>query len=787
MRFTIDVQRLRVGWSVRVLDPDDNTPMRRAGSQDPILAEPRVLDEVVIGETPYPLPPAGGPDALPNGLAAETLEQTFRAVMNQGGGGDAVRQFGAYLFSTLLGDALWAGLTEASPRLDEMELALTWTADSPLNLLPWDVMHAGPVGGPVGPTTGLLAAKGVQITRRVAGTAGADRRIPGLPSPPKVLVAVASELTDTRIRAGAEYLGLLRALKHENKVLNTRLIIAATAADLARTIKTFQPTVVHVIGHGVRSRGKPVVLFRGEPGEPLDDPVDAARLLELMRTEDNLELPGLVVLNACAPTAIDEVTVGRPMAAELVAGGIPVVVGMSGNVADQACRLFTRAFYTSLLSGAEIAKAAAIGRRAGILYGGYDIGKQIDWALPTLYMAEAVGAVSIDVNASDPSLARLLAALEFTKQPEFPIFCGRWAFFAAYRNLVSTDGKQFLVIPVERADATGGDQEPPPQYGSERLLRELAAEALREGHLPILVSKRWLEVKEHKWPGHVEDYVRLIALGLARTVAALAMVPKHEDLRELDFWKHTKWLLDAPPPGERLPKEFDTFGLSAEQKLAKALMLDLLDVRAAVSELSGLDTDEGADEDSDAGMKIVLLLEDFHDLLFGDTFLELFRGFGIGDARARKHIRAVMTYHTIPVTPQNTTIKAIEDFMQSADVDRLPLGPLHGVFGEKVSDEDAGIAQEAALVYRQFLLGWQFDKRATPLSVAARDDRDRLIMARIAVATRWGIPSELAGRSTSLFINGLRPPVIPELRDADDEDALDVDARRAKLAAAGGG
>ncbi len=765
MRFTIDVETLPHGWSVRVLDLDGQ-PMRVPGSQDLILPEPRVLVEVATDTSAYPLPPIGSPDALPDGITADGLDMEFRNVMNQAAAQDGVQRFGVYLFNTLLGSELWTKIVAAATRRDEIELALTWPADSKMNVLPWDVMHT------TGPDAAFLAASGVQMTRRVAGTGDDARRITHLPSPPKVLVVVASELGDPNIRAGAEYLGLLRALKHVNKVLNTRLLIGATASDVSRAIQSFKPNVVHVIGHGKMSDDRPVIAFRGEPDKTMDDPVDAERLLGLLATEANLTLPGLVVLNACAPTSAEEVSIGRPMAAELVARGIPVVVGMSGNVADQACRLFTRGFYTSLLSGDEIAQAAAKGRRAGILFGNYDARSQIDWALPTLYMAEAIGPVSIDLTVTDPDQARLEAAQMFTRKPDYPVFCGRWSFFAAYRNLVSNGGKQFLVIPVDRRDATDSDQQSQPQYGSERLLQELAGEALRDGHIPILVSKVQLGISNHKWPSRPGVFVELIAKAFANTVTFLGHMPEHAALqgRLPEFWALTRQLL-ADPPVSGLPGEFAAFGLSDDQKLAKALMLDLLEIRRVVCEQRGLVSAE-------ADVKVVLFLEDAHDLLFWDTFVELFGSQGLVDERARTSTRAVLTYHTIPVEPQATTINAINDFLQSSDVDRLPLGPLHGRFLKQDSTDDAPVYQEASLVYRQFLLGWRPEHVPTPLSIAARDSLDRLIVFNLAQSTGWGVPAKLDQEVVTNAINMLRD-LTPQMRTANDDDALDAEAKRA--------
>jgi hypothetical protein len=44
---------------------------------------------------------------------------------------------------------------------------------------------------------------------------------------------------------------------------------------------------------------------------------------------------------------------GSPLAVQLVEIGVPVVVGMAGEVSEQACRFFARRFYEGFLEGEE--------------------------------------------------------------------------------------------------------------------------------------------------------------------------------------------------------------------------------------------------------------------------------------------------------------------------------------------------------------------------------------------------------------------------------------------------
>src|SRR6476659_807991 len=250
------------GWSVSILNHDTG---------DSLLAQPRTLRELRSGQDVFPLPPEPGGDGWPDNFAEDDLPLMFNGVMSEESATDrGVERFGRYLFATLLGQEAWQAILTAAPDDEPLELALTWGDDRALDRLPWEVMYA-PNGGAVPPaTSGLLALQpGLRFTRRVPGTTGKAYQLTELPSPPRVLVVVGSTLSDTNIRAGAEYLGLLRALKDENQTLNTRLVVEATADQVKRAVDAFKPTVVHVIAHGVP--GPKVRLRREAPDVGVDE------------------------------------------------------------------------------------------------------------------------------------------------------------------------------------------------------------------------------------------------------------------------------------------------------------------------------------------------------------------------------------------------------------------------------------------------------------------------------------------------------------------------------------
>jgi hypothetical protein len=767
MRFTIDVTQVTGGWEVRLLDPATQQPIVDRATGQPLLApSPRLLRVVDLAGELFPLPPADGADQLPAGFDPAQLSSALQDVLNQSAGSGGVERFGRYLFSTLLGQELW-GRIDAVAGDQPVELALTWAADDPaFNRLPWEIMHSGRED-PTKPYEGFLAAEpDVFITRRVRGTGGPTYALDTLPSPPRVLFVIGSPLNDPVIRPGAEYLGLLKHLEESQRQVHSRVLVEATAADVTQAIREFRPNVVHIICHGWLRDDGPSLELRLKRGSTEPDYVTAERLNLILKTEENLPLPSVVVLNACSTAAVDEVTVGRPLAAELVELGVPIVVGMSGKIEDQACRMFTRGFFGTLLAGGEVARAAARGRRAAIAFGGYDPRTQVDWALPSLYMAEAVGDASIEVQVIDEELERLRQALEFSKQPEFPAFCGRWDVFELYRELMSESQHQFLAVAAPRSDPTN-PAAPPARYGSTRLLKELAAQAMRDGHIPILVSKDWLMQKN--WPSGMDDFLDVVVKAVNKTIELLSGITRHTTLRESWDWAYLPMVRAAgsgAPIPEALPAELKRYGLAEEERLAKAFMLDLLDLRRTVCAQRGLD--------EEADVKLLLLIEDYHKLLFGDRLFALLGQYGLRDDRAVAKARAVIAYNSIPVDGQHQTVKDITDWANSHDVTAVQLGTLHGYVDPYRPLESPESFEQAALVYRHFLMNWRHGDRKKPLCITRSDNTAEVsnFIATLVDATSGGVPSELDQRPVSVFIaSHARENRL--LRHADDEDALE--------------
>ena len=124
-----------------------------------------------------------------------------------------------------------------------------------------------------------------------------------------------------------------------------------------------------------------------------------------------------------------------PFAARLVAGGVPVVVAMAGDISDTACRVFTRALTQAIGEGVPLADAVIRGRRAAF-HARPDL-DSTDWMLPAIFLAEHLsgGTSLVDTTAINAAKDRILD-LDLAREP---VFCGRAEFIAAMDRLLDWD------------------------------------------------------------------------------------------------------------------------------------------------------------------------------------------------------------------------------------------------------------------------------------------------------------------------------------------------------------
>jgi hypothetical protein len=741
-----------VGWDVRFFGPTPATPIC-----DPATGEPLVRKLSRTAHFGFPLPPRADADNIPDAAPhAELCRDTdgqliysaYRSIVARQPGPRGIDRFGAYLFQTLLGGRIW-NLIDAAAGESSLELGLTWpSSERVFNRLPWEMMRAD--------NEKFLAEEPeVAITRRVAGTS--HLQLGEITSPPRVLFVVGSRF-DLVIRPGAEYLGLLRALRDAHELvlgLRTHLLVEATRARLEHALSWFRPTVVHFICHGSFEDGSGVLYLTSDETPGNEDAVTPGELAALLATDQ--PPPQIVVLNACHtgeaedPGLIDAGRSAAPFASELVTRGFPVVVGMAGEVADRACRLFSRRFYQALLEGGEMAHAAAEGRRAGVLRHGGDPHSSVDWALPTLYIAEGVTEPRLEVTPLSVLRDWHVAAADYAP-PEFPAFCDRTDVVPLY-NLLLADADiqrralqrkadlQVLAVFVNHRDLDSEER-----LGRTWLLREMAAQAARNGHLPCLLDEYQPS----------DDYV----------LDLLAALERAGDETAMRFKLHWNWKyftgLQQLSDGDPLPADFPAEIRARYHRkpldppvLAVALRLDLLRLLEAARAVRAEESER---------TRLLLLIDNVHRMdRAADLLLNHLLG-PLGLRGASPDVRVVFTYSSMPAHGQEVAInRFIKPWLERANwAESIPLK----AFQPPLEDR---------LAYEFYLLNWRTTEgERKPLVISESPENEPWVKWFLDAMTEnvRGIPSKLETASFVVSWALKAPTFPPVLIEADDEAAL---------------
>jgi CHAT domain-containing protein len=586
---------------LRVEKVDDTTwrvRVEREGAQGPPLAE-RFIRRVIAGGEVFPQPPTGEVGAmdvqLPHYLlsstanAREIFDVYARVASGQPWAGE-VEAFGRYLFATLIGDEVWEMIRHEAGT-EPFELALAWAASEwELHRLPWEMMHSG---------AGFLAAERGRgaIRRIVAGAESSSAGQGGISVRPRVLFVVGGDSSDQRVRPGAEFFGLLQRLKDEEQdlALNPLLLRRATKNRLKTEMRRFQPSVVHFTCHGgVDSAGKAYLELPVEnPANP-PERLYSGDLLGVLRTQQGL--PPVVVLNASATAMQPRAPRAESLAVELAQGGVPVVAEMAGRVGDAACRLFAWRFYEALLKGESVVRAAAHGRRAGLRRPGAHPEQSPEWALPKIYLREGVSPWMMrDDEWVERARQRERCAREFRSLKRPPLFCDREDLIEAYRELMSDQSRKTVMAVEAEAYQVGVTN---PQFGKTRLLEELAAQAVRDGHVPCLVTFK----KDETPPSTLIGIARriLAAVRTARLHLTLNNPVEYELLRLIDVIEN------------QLPRDALSASVREELKWAGAESGKVVGAALRV-DLSALLSDS-REKLKDETLKLIVLIDEAHRL-----------------------------------------------------------------------------------------------------------------------------------------------------------------------------
>jgi CHAT domain len=693
IRVRIDVSRApeEEGWSASISSPILDAPITRFITR---------LDGRDAG---FPVVP---PEDLPPGLAEEARELAtaddpqviddvrVNIVAGQPGESD-ITIFGAYLHAVLFGKH-WSVIAEKAAG-QPLELALRWAlTEWELTRLPWEMIQVPDrLSGKWAPITW-----NVVITRLVPSAPDQQARIQ---ISPKVLFVVGTDLDDESIRPGAEFFTVWERLQEEGILFDFRVLLRATSQQIEDEIKSFQPSVVHFICHG--DDGHIDLVSADASGKQEPDKRDAQRCLDLLRGEAG-SYPPIVVLSACySASQSDPVSarVDAPLAAALVEGGVPIVVGMGGQVSDLACRLFARRFYEALLKKQPVTDATAEGRRAGMKHGS-DPYRSVDWALPMLFLADELDpAVDIDAGEVLRVQQRAERARRLRGRQNPVAFCDRIAVMQKQRELMDPN-KPLRVLVLEETDFVPDPRLPGKggKFGKTRVLREIAARAALDGHLPCLLTF----TRGDNCPtsaGHLS--VKLTRAVVDAAALASSTVGFDSELRKLS-------MLVASPAGASCDSLHDAvrdlyqLWRSSEdtellhRAIAKALRVDL----RALAEL-------GRCELESADLQVIVLVDDVHRFdAAAATFVDLITADGLGD---EDHpVPLVFAFSSQPNQEYQPSViallnKWVEDNRLDPFLGYIPLERFSSPDPEPFSSEERLRSDPLALVYNQFLLRLQ--------------------------------------------------------------------------------
>ena len=169
-----------------------------------------------------------------------------------------------------------------------------------------------------------------------------------------ILFLAANPMDTGRLRLEAEMReieeGIQRASQRDNIAFTAKL--ALRIRDLSRSLLDAKPQIVHFAGHGTGPDG---IVLEGNDGESVLVGNEAlANLFALHRNTVQC-----VVLNACYSSE----------QAEAISKHIPVVVGMTNVIDDDAAAVFAVGFYDAIGAGCSYEEAFLHGRNAIELHG----------------------------------------------------------------------------------------------------------------------------------------------------------------------------------------------------------------------------------------------------------------------------------------------------------------------------------------------------------------------------------------------------------------------------------
>ncbi|MGH9373924.1 MAG: CHAT domain-containing protein, partial [Vicinamibacterales bacterium] len=294
----------------------------------------------------------------------------------------AAKTFGASLFSAVFSGAVGASFHRSQEEARRHGAGLRVRlrlADAELADLPWEYLY--------NPAVNRFLALSVQ-TPLVRYMDLPDPIQPVAVTPPiRALVMIASPNDYPSLDVEAEWkkltesLGDLLAVGH----ISVDRLDDASLPALQRCLRRSQYHMFHFIGHGEFDQASQEGVLILEDAKHRGYRVGSQYLGMLLHDHESLRV---AILNACEGARTSRTDPFAGSAQTLVQQGIPAVIAMQLEIADDVASTFAHEFYGALADGYPIDAALTEARKAI-----FAAGRDVEWGTPVLYLRAPDGRI----------------------------------------------------------------------------------------------------------------------------------------------------------------------------------------------------------------------------------------------------------------------------------------------------------------------------------------------------------------------------------------------------------
>ena len=301
------------------------------------------------------------------------------------------KSFGAALF-----DAVFAGDVRACLRsaVDEARRENTRVrlrirlADPVLADLPWEFLYNPAVNRFLALSVQTPVVRYIELPEVIQPIA--------VTPPIRVLVMISSPSDYPVLDGEAEWTRLNESLADliSAGTISVERMDDATLTALQQRLRRSEYHIFHFIGHGEFDQALQEGVLLLERASKRGHRVGSQYLGMLLHDHNTLRL---AILNACEGARSSRQDPFAGSAQSLVQQGIPAVIAMQFEIADDVASTFAHEFYGALADGLPIDAAVTEARKA--IFAG---GREIEWATPVLYLRAPDGRI-FDVAPAAPA------------------------------------------------------------------------------------------------------------------------------------------------------------------------------------------------------------------------------------------------------------------------------------------------------------------------------------------------------------------------------------------------